>query len=96
VGSAKRYMEEQEHLEAIAKAIAVEADVLESCGDHGVEFHGPCDIDDAFSLAEKKFSNGDDMISGFDSLQELIEAIQSVVDANGMDVCNTCESRKYS
>ena len=93
----KRLMESNEHAHDITTAIAVEAEVLEYCDNHGVYFSGCADIEAAFELAKEKFESEDSLVSGFNSIGELKEAISNTVEENaGNFQCEACEEWKHS
>lgn len=87
----KRWMEQQEEQESVARGIAVEAGILKAC-----EFHGEVydvslgEHSSAYALANWKFTHGKLPEGLFTDRNQLTGAIQKAIRNSGTE-CGRCE-----
>ena len=92
MGSAKRFMEEQENQMQIATQIAVQAGALTVCEYHGYVTDNLTGDDPApYKLASYKFAKGE-LDGVFSSRQEMLDTVKAAIADAGME-CPGCESR---
>ncbi|AWE47566.1 hypothetical protein LDS54_000184 [Salmonella enterica] len=90
----KRSMDEQENKRQVAIQICLEADVLDSCDDHGVIFQGEEDVEEAYKLGNRKFTAGE-LGRAYSSRREMTDFIQEVASSgdHAGECCFECEER---
>lgn len=94
MSSIQRHMEAQEGKRQVAIQICIEADVLNSCDDHGVVFQGDEDVEEAYKLGNTKFTAGE-LGQTFSSRREMTDFIQEVANSgdHAGECCFECEER---
>jgi hypothetical protein len=91
MGATKRLMEKREEQYHVSVGIALQAKVLQACEFHAdIIFDGSNEIEDAYKLANYKFSKGE-MTGVFESRTEMTDSIKHAVqDNNGPESCWAC------
>lgn len=91
MSGAKRMLEEAEAKRGLALHIAVEAGALEVCDIHDEPFEGSSPVEDAYRLANSRWS---DYQESFETRREMTDFIKDVVDDHPADSCPMC-ARHY-
>lgn len=94
MSSIQRHMEAQEDKWQAAIQICIEADVLNSCEDHGVVFQGEEEVEEAYKLGNTKFTAGE-LGQTFSNRREMTDFIQEVANSgdHAGECCFECEER---
>ncbi len=90
-------LEAQEIKRSVAESIAVKAGALVQCKEHSdvfVDKGDPQALEQAYRVAESLFAGHEESVSRFQSKEELIETIKSVVEETPSE-CYCCLKFKY-
>jgi len=89
VGGTKSLIDDWEHQEHVARSIAIEAEVMDTCEVHGTAFVTGLEVENAYRVANARYSSGQ-YHDVFASRREMTDAIKRVVD-NSYVECSLCE-----